>query len=228
MIANHKPTTTRTVFLPYLFDIVGPFVTYLLVHWLGGPAFWALTAGGLVAGVSTAVNTIRRKGLDAVGMLVVLEIVGSILLMVFVRDPRLMLIRPSFYTGIAAVYMVYTAAIGRPLTFDASKPMATQGDPVREAAYQRTWDQSPEFRRTHVMVTIGFGLALIADSVLRVIIVYRFPFEESAWLSNVPHVTAMVLMIGASALAGRRFKRLAEKAMAGTAVGPNFSSAKCR
>lgn len=67
------------------------------------------------------------------------------------------------------------------------------------------------------MVTVGFGLGLFADSVLRAIIVYRVPFEESAWLSNVPHVTAMVLMIGASALAGRRFRRLAEKAMAGAA-----------
>jgi len=169
--------------------------------------------------VSTAVNTIRRKGLDAVGMLVVLEILASILLMVFVRDPRLMLIRPSFYTAIAAAYLIYTAVVGRPLTFDASRPMATQGDPAREAAYQRTWEQSPEFRRTHVMVTFGFGLALIADSVLRVIVVYRVPFEESAWLSNVPHVTAMVLMIGASALAGRRFKRLAEKTMATGAAG---------
>jgi hypothetical protein len=59
-------------------------------------------------------------------------------------------------------------------------------------------------------VTFGFGLALVADSVLRVVIVYCYPVERSAWLSNVPHVVAIILIIAASALAGRTFKRLVE------------------
>ena len=61
------------------------------------------------------------------------------------------------------------------------------------------------------MVTLGFGLALLVDSVLRVLVVYRLPPERAAWLSNVPHVTAMVLMIAVSALAGRKFKRLVDR-----------------
>jgi hypothetical protein len=61
------------------------------------------------------------------------------------------------------------------------------------------------------MVTLGFGLALLVDSVLRVLVVYRLPLERAAWLSNVPHVTAMVLMIAVSALAGRKFKRLVDR-----------------
>jgi hypothetical protein len=87
--------------------------------------------------------------------------------------------------------------------------MATQGDPARLAFYEQLWDRSPQFRLTHKIVTAGFGLALAVDSILRVVIVYRFPLEKSMWLSNVPHVAAMILIIGASALAGRRFKRLA-------------------
>jgi hypothetical protein len=61
------------------------------------------------------------------------------------------------------------------------------------------------------VVSLGFGLALLVDSVLRVLVVYRLPLERAAWLSNVPHVTAMVLMIAVSALAGRKFKRLVDR-----------------
>jgi hypothetical protein len=201
--------------LPYLVDVIGPFIAYGIVHWLGAPAFWALTAGGLVAGTSTAINTVRRRGLDTVGTLVVLEIGVSLALTMLVHDERLILIRPSFYTLVAAVYLLYTAATGKPLTFEAARPIATRGDPARDASYDHAWATSAEFRRTHTMVTTGFGIALIADSVLRVAIVYTTPVDRSMWLSNIPHTTAMILFLIVSAMAGRRFKRLVAGAQGG-------------
>jgi hypothetical protein len=83
--------------------------------------------------------------------------------------------------------------------------------------YEGAWQHSAEFRRAHKALTFGFGLALVADSVLRVLIVYRYPLERSVWLSNIPHVIAIVLLIGASALAGRKFKRLVESSQSGAA-----------
>jgi hypothetical protein len=212
-VTNEKPVTAPKIFLPYFFDIVAPFLGYLIVHWFGARVVWALTAGGLIAGASTAVNTVRRKGLDRVGALVILEIAASIMMLLLLEDPRLLLVRPSFYTGIAAAYLIFTVFVGRPISFDGSKPMATQGDPVKLAALEKVWEQSAEFRLTHKIVTAGFGVALAVDSVLRVVIVYRFPVERSVWLSNVPHLTAMVLIIVTSALAGRRFKRIAEQTL---------------
>jgi hypothetical protein len=211
-------TNQRNVLIPYFVDIVGPFVAYAIVHWLGAPAFWALTAGGLVAGTSTAINTVRRRGLDSVGVLVLLEILVSMALLVRMHDERLMLIRPSFYTLVAAVYLLYTAAAGKPLTFEAARPIATKGDPARNASYDQAWATSAEFRRVHTMVTTGFGIALIADSILRVLIVYTTPVDRSMWLSNVPHTVAMILFLIVSAMAGRRFKKLVARAQGAQAA----------
>jgi hypothetical protein len=211
---NEKPASPASLWLPYVFDIVAPFGAYALVRTFGLGAIWALTVGGIIAGLSTAVNTIRRKGLDAIGGLVVLEMALSLVLLAFIRDGRLMLIRPSFYTGLAAIYLVRSAfAAGQPLTYIGSRPMAAQGGPARLAAYERAWELSPEFRRTHRGMTLGFGLALALDSILRVVIVYTFPVDRAAWLSSIPHVTAIVLMVACSALAGRRFKRLVDQQM---------------
>jgi len=88
--AKADPAPARNPFLGYFFDIVAPFVAYFIVHRFGAPAFWALTAGGLVAGASTTVNSIRRKNLDAVGVLVLLELVASIIFLLVLRDPRLL------------------------------------------------------------------------------------------------------------------------------------------
>lgn len=206
----------------YAADIVAPFLAYLLVHWFGAGAVWALTAGGLAAGATTLVNTIRRRRLDAIGTLVLLELAASVVMLVTLRDSRLMLVRPSFYTGIAAVYLVFSVLRGHPLSVDGAKPMAAKDGAKRLAAYERAWKESEEFRRTHAIVTLLFAAALLADSLLRVLIVYRYPLEKSAWLSNVPHLAAIALIVAASALAGRRFSRMVDEQMeAATTPGEN-------
>ncbi|HEY4248243.1 MAG TPA: VC0807 family protein [Lacunisphaera sp.] len=213
MNTTDKPASRWALWRPYVLDIGGPFIAYFLFKALGAQAMWAMTVAGLAAGLSTLVNTLRRKKLDALGVLVLLEIVVSLLLMIFVRDPRLMFIRPSFYTAMASVVMISSAFGNQPLTFVGSRQMAATGGPTRLAAFERTWDKSAEFRTTHRRLTLGFGIALAVDSILRIVIVYGTPVDRSAWLSNVPHLTAMVLMIGISALAGRKFSRLVDEQM---------------
>ena len=211
--ANEPPPSGWSLLKPYLFDIVGPFAAYFVVQAFGAAGLWAMTAAGTAAALSTAVNTMRRKKLDAVGTLVILEILASIAVMIWVRDPRLMLIRPSVYTGIAAIYLGFSAFVGKPLTYPGSRVMAARGGPARIAAYERAWDNSPGFRRMHRAITFTFGVCLAVDSVLRIVVVYRAPLERAAWLSNVPHLTAMVLMIIASAVAGRTFARYVDREM---------------
>jgi hypothetical protein len=204
----NAPTTALKIFLPYFFDIVAPFLAYFVAQQLGARAILALTVGGLIAAASTAVNTIRRKGLDRIGTLVILEIAISIAMLLLMQNAKFLLIRPSFYTAVAAVYLLYTVFVGRPLSYEGARPMATQGDPARMEAYDKMWDQSAEFRRTHKMVTFGFGLAFMADSILRIIIVYRLPIDRSAWLSNVPHAATILLIVAVSAMTGRRLRRI--------------------
>ena len=215
--ANQKleaPPSKWALLRPYLLDVVGPFVAYAIVHAFGAAGLWAMTAAGAAAGLSTVVNTIRRRRLDGLGVLVILEILGSLAVIAFVRDPRLLLVRPSLYTGIAAAYLVASACTGRPLSFAGARVMVARKGPARLAAYERAWVDSAEFRRTHRAVTAALGFCLAVDSTLRVVIVYHAPLDRAAWLSNVPHLSALGLMMILSAAAGRRFQRLVEEQMA--------------
>jgi hypothetical protein len=208
---TQQTTRKPNYFVDALVDAIAPIATYFALHALGVPPLVSMIAGTLIAVTTTVVHTIRRKRLDGVGVLVIAEIGVSILLQILVRDPRLLLIKPSFYTGIGAVYLLITAFGEHPLTYEGARPMATKGDPQRLAAYEQAWRCSPAFRALHRIATLGWSAALLADSVLRVVIVYDLPIDRAVWLGNVPHVAAIALLIGFSALVGRRARPLVEE-----------------
>ena len=133
--------------LPTLLDLVIPTAGYFLLHWAGLSDVWALTIAGSATGVNALVHTIRRGRLDILGLLVVAEIAVSVVLVVVTADPRLILVRPAVYLAVAGLVNLVSCFAGRPLTYTASTPMATKGDPERAVAYERAWHHSSELRR---------------------------------------------------------------------------------
>lgn len=203
-------TNPSSIFLGYVVDVVAPMALFFVLNRLGVPPIWSLLLGSAIVLVSMTVNTVRQRRMDRVGILVLVEIVVSIVLLFVWRDPRFLLAKPSLYTAIAGVYLIATSFRGRPLTYDGAFQIGTKGDPVRGAAFARCWERSSQFRRTLRIASFGWGLACLVDAVLRVVVVYRFPLDRAAWLSNLPHLTAIALLMGFSALMGRTTHRLVE------------------
>jgi hypothetical protein len=143
--------------LGYAVDIFGPLLALWVTRSLGVSMLWGSSLGLAIALVSTAINTFRRRKMDAVGGLVLLEIIASIPLLYLLHSPQLLLIRPSFYSAIAALYLMGSAFTARPLSLEGSKPMATKGDAVRTIAWERAWQQLPQFRLAHRLLPLGLA-----------------------------------------------------------------------
>lgn len=203
-------TNPSSIFFGYVVDVVAPMALFFVLNRLGVPPIWSLLVGSAIVLISMTVNTVRQRRMDRVGILVLVEIVVSIVLLFVWRDPRFLLAKPSLYTAIAGVYLIATSFRGRPLTYDGAFQIGAKGDPVRGAAFARCWERSSQFRRTLRIASFGWGLACLVDAVLRVVVVYRFPLDRAAWLSNLPHLTAIALLMGFSALMGRTTHRLVE------------------
>jgi hypothetical protein len=193
----------RRVLLGYAADVFGPLVAWWVTRWLGISMVWGLILGLGIAFVSAGFNTFRRRKIDAVGALVLIEMIASIAMLFWLHSTRMLLIRPSFYSGIAAFYLMGNAFTRRPLSLEGSKPMATKGDALRTVAWERAWQELPQFRLAHRVLTFGTGVAFLADGVLRVVVVYRFPEDRAAWISQLPHIAAVTILIAAGALFGR-------------------------
>ncbi|WP_030439151.1 VC0807 family protein [Actinoplanes subtropicus] len=177
------------LFLPMALDVVIPVVAYFALRALGANQFWALTLAGVGTGLSALVNTVRRRKLDGIGMLVLLEVALSAALLFTTNDPRVVAIKPAFYTALAGCYFLFTCVVGKPVVYLAAAPIATGGDPLRADAYRRAWDESPTFRSRERLMTAAFAAALLAESVLRVWIVYHWSpakLDESFVISQLP------------------------------------------
>jgi hypothetical protein len=198
-------TSRLRALLPTLLDLVIPTAGYFLLHWAGLPDVWALTIAGAATGVNALVTTIRRGRLDALGLLVMAEIGVSIALVAVTADPRLILARPAVYLAVAGVVNLISCFAGRPLSYTASTPMATKGDPQRAVAYERAWHHSPQLRAIHRQLTAGIGLAMIVYAILRVVIVYSFSTGTAVLGQELPGLVLLALVV---ALIRRRVPRL--------------------
>jgi hypothetical protein len=153
----------------------------------------AIAAGTMLLALVQGTRLMRgHRKLDGFALLVLLELAATIILTSISNTPRLLLIRASFYTAIAGFYVLSTLWAERPFVMQVTKPMATEGDPVRAEAFERAGRESVRFRRAEQGMTAGLGLVLLAEALLRVWTVWSHP------LSNVvvSYLQSQVLGIG--------------------------------
>jgi hypothetical protein len=178
----------------------------------------AMVCGLVVQGVGVAISILRRRKLDGFALLVLVELgVGIALSFITSGDPRFLVARPAFYTFVAALYVFVTVFRGKAFMFIASRPMAVAGDPRRDIAYDRAWQNSAEFRRLERIGTAAFGVVLLAESVLRVMLAFQFDADEvmaSSLVSQLPVIGLFVLFIlGFKVILVPRLTKLVEAEM---------------
>jgi hypothetical protein len=178
----------------------------------------AMVCGLVVQGVGVAISILRRRKLDGFALLVLIELaLGIALSFVTSGDPRFLVARPAFYTFVAALYVFVTVFRGKAFMFVASRPMAVAGDPKRDVAYDRAWQNSAEFRRLERIGTAAFGVVLLAESVLRVVLAFQFDADEvmaSSLVSQLPVIGLFVLFIlGFKVILVPRLTKLVEAEM---------------
>lgn len=211
-LAMKNPQSNPTsVFVGYILDIVAPMATYFVLNALGVSPVLGLVLGCAVALASTARNTIIHRKIDRVGLLVVLEVAVSVGLMFLIKDPRLLMAKPAVYMEIGGVYLLCTSFRGKPMNYEGVRGMAARKDALRGDAVDKAWEESPRFRSMVRGSAIAWGIAFIADGILRVLVVYSVGVQRAWLLSNVPHVVIICLLIGFSALMGKRMAALVDE-----------------
>jgi hypothetical protein len=196
-LSPDEESVQHTGFLQtFLFGVIAAFVATgvtLGVRATGYSDTLSIAVGTVLLALMQGMSLLRsHRRLDSFALLVLLELAATVVLTSISNSPRFILIRPSFYTAIAGFYVLSTLRAERPFMMRASKPMATDGDPVRAEAFERAGRESVRFRRAEQAMTAGLGVVLIAEAVLRVVTVWSCP--ESAVL--VSSMQSQVLSIG--------------------------------
>lgn len=168
---------------------------YYLVRALGFGPYYALLAGTVVAGLRVVYVALRTRRVDAfAGFLLAVFGVGLVLSFV-TGDARFLLVKDSIGTGVAGLIFLGTCLAGRPLTFHAAKRAMSGGGAEREAMWDRRWRDEPAFRRTFVVLAVGWGLGLLAEAAVRIPLIYLLSIDVMAGLSQVLQIVAYGLLI---------------------------------
>ncbi|MGE3286971.1 MAG: VC0807 family protein [Pseudonocardia sp.] len=169
-------------------DVGLPVAVYYALHLAGASDLVALVAASVVAAARVAVVALRSRTLNVFAAITLVIFGGGLLLVALTGDPRVLLLKASVISAGLGILFVATGVRGRrPLTL-----AALQGfEPRRAAEIAARFAAEPAVRRGHRLTSVVWGLGLIAEAVVRVVLVLLLPLPVMVGVSPVLSVVAV-------------------------------------
>jgi hypothetical protein len=171
--ASYRPIV-RSLAWDIVLNATIPAACYHLSKWFISPSeLIALVIATIFPVLKSIYDVAKRREVDPVAVVVLLGIVTGILALFFGGDPRMLLIRESFFTGAFGIACLVSLLFPRPIMFYFGRYFMAGRDPQKRAAFDARW-QNPVVRRAHRLIATVWGLVFIGEFVTRVIMVYNF------------------------------------------------------
>jgi hypothetical protein len=204
-------------------DVALPLVTYYVLAAQGVPDLWALLISGIWPVVSVVVSLVRRGRVDEFGLFILVLIVAGTLSSLLFDDPRLLLLKSSVFTGVLGIVFLATLFAKRPLMFYFGRKFGTDGSPEGLARWESFW-RLPAFRHGQRLMTTVWGVAFLAEAIVRVPLVFALPVSVSVVISDVLPFVVIAGLVGWTVFYAKRnaarSKAQAAEIDAGLGAGP--------
>jgi hypothetical protein len=164
-----------------LWDAGLPLAAYYGLRLAGQSETVALLAGAVLAALRIGWVAARHRKFDGVAALLTAVLAVGLVLSSVSGDARFLLVKESFGTAAAAVVLLVTARRD-PLILVAVRAGSNE---QKRAEIDRLCAHVPEFRRSFVLMSVVWGIALLAEAALRVPLVYLLSADVVAGLSVV-------------------------------------------
>lgn len=151
----------------------------------------------------------RHRRIDALSLLVLGGIALSLLAMVGGGGVRFLQLREKLATGVVSLAFLGSALIGKPLVYELARA-TTRRKSEAEAQKFEALQVHAGFRRTMTIMTIVWGLGLLADVVASVVLVSMLSIRQYLLLNPILGYGTMGGLTLWSVLYGRQAKRRGE------------------
>ncbi|HEY2279940.1 MAG TPA: VC0807 family protein [Streptosporangiaceae bacterium] len=170
-----EPTSSRRTLALLVLDIGAPIGLYYGLHGAGLSTLVALGADALVPAVGVIIQLITRRHLDGVGGVVAVSVLATIALSLLTDNPRFLLAREGFITALWGLWFLATLRAPRPAAFRLARPLMEGRRSFGRASWGELWATEPAFGRSWRVSTVMWGVGLLVDAVLRVLMSYTLP-----------------------------------------------------
>jgi len=158
----------------------------------------------------------RHRRIDALSALVVAGIVLSLLAMIGGGGPKFLQLRENLVTGVIALVFLGSAAIGKPLIYQLARASMRRKS-ADEAQEFEALQVHAGFRRTMTVMTLVWGLGLLANVAVSVALVFALSIRTYLIVGPIVGYATMGLLTLWTFLYGQRARRRGEARRAAAA-----------
>ena len=166
----------RHVFAEVLINFALPFLIYNYAESSLGQV-GALLASSAPPILWSLVEFARHRRLDALSLLVLSGIALSLLAMLGGGGVRLLQLREKLVTAVIGLVFLGSALIGRPLIYELARATERRKSEAEAQEFEALRAYAP-FRRTMMVMTIVWGLGLLADAAVSAALVFSLSIRE--------------------------------------------------
>ncbi len=179
-------------------DVVAPVALYYLFRAMGFDELTSLLMSAIAPVVSFIVQAIGMRRVDVFALFIGTVVLLNILVALTTNDPRALLARDGWITGLAGLFFVATLWGKRPVVFSIARPLAEGRIGPPGMSWDEAWDVSPLFRRVWRVVTVIWGVGLLVDGAIRVLVAYTVPVDWAPGTNAVQYFVVYAIVQGIS------------------------------
>ncbi|GAA1265303.1 hypothetical protein GCM10009677_16620 [Sphaerisporangium rubeum] len=178
----------------FLVDIAVSVGFYYLLRLCGVGYEAALLVSSLAPGVSTAVE-VRRNGRPNTMTVFMITIVLLAAAIALISDnARVLLARDGVCTAVFGAWMLLSLRGPRPLVTVFTRMMLDGRLGPGRPPWDELWERLPRFRRAWRGATVIWGVGLLLDSVVRIVMAVTLPVDVVPGLNAAQYAVFMILM----------------------------------
>jgi hypothetical protein len=205
-IANRPAGSSNGLLLQNLgMNVAAPLAVFYGLRLVGAGLWWAVAASAVPPVVEALLTVVRERRVGGLGALVLCMVALGAALSAVSGNPRFMFAKDGWMTGIVGLVFLVSLR-GRPIIHRIVSSVTRGG---KRAELERNWLVSPTFRHLMRLLTAVWGIGLLLDSAVRVVLAYTLPIDSVMLVTTVQYVVLFVGLEVFSRRYGRRPARLA-------------------
>jgi hypothetical protein len=184
------PDVRRGALVNLAVNVVAPLALYYGLRTAGADQWLALTLGVIPSGLRAVWTVITKRRVDPL-VLATLSILALAVAVSFVTgSPRFLLAKDGGITGIVGIWMLATL-LRTPFYFQMARTVSTGAS---RDNIEISWRRSPTFRRNMQVATVIWGVGLVLDAVLLMVLAYTLPIDKVPLINGLQYVAMFLIL----------------------------------
>lgn len=183
MNISSKRKVIQSVIVSILINGLVPVVVYnlLLDHF---SSFVSLLLATMVPLLDNLYHIVKHRKADAFGLFMLTGFVLSLLAFLLGGSEKLILLRESLVTGILGLIFIGSLFYSKPLIYHFAIRFSSNDESEQKGKFASNWEFS-YFRFVIRLMTTVWGIALLAEAVIKTILVYELSISAFLAVSQI-------------------------------------------